>query len=649
MKGYSTLASAEWTFEASTIEEAQVEFDLAADKVKQLSAMKDLTAVAGLSHEQLSRAQKIEIFKQGSDQKYNSEFFKQNENDDAQGLLDVLVVIDNSGSMSEEQTNLSTKLLPLLTYVSQSDWKIGVVTTDMSDGCLRDVIQKNQANPDQAFAAAIRAGTSGSGIEAGVPQAVSALSPACLGGQSWLRPNSTLAILIVSDEDNCSDGTRCSVAEHNSADYLIDYLSTIRQVGVNAKVFGLIWHKSQSQSQCQTGYRQGEIYSDLIADTGGSWGSICDSDYSVTLQAMSKDLSLILKTQFALKYEPFIETLEVFVNDQILRSGYKISGNVVEFDEAPPAGARISINYKYSTVAPSDSFTIKENADAESMIVYLDGRVSNDFTYSKNERKISFANAPQAREVKVTYKLDGILERNFSVEKGLDSSKIEVTVNDSIADRSSYTYDSNTGNIVFDTAPKDASAIKIKYQKVVGPLLEYPVFGPEEAMASVAVYDQWGTPMTVTFGDRTVIFANEDFTRGKTFVIEYDNVLATQERIDLGFDVYDESLVVTGESSGLCSSVSPSDSLVDISSCSFGASENIFLNFQYVKAHVSEFELSSDEYDMEQLLASKVNFAVLINGEATDKFSIEGTKLVMDGELAYGSIVTVKLYRDHDS
>ena len=400
LTGYSNVASAEWTFQASQVEDAEVEFDLDADRVKQFSTMRELSTIAGVSYEQINRAQKVEVFKQGSDQQFNSEFFKQNENDDAQGLLDVLVVIDNSGSMEEEQQNLSSKLLPLLTYVSESDWKIAVVTTDMSDGCLRDVISKNQQNPQSAFAAAIRAGVNGSGIEAGVPQAVRALDPACMGGQSWLRPNSTLAVLIVSDEDNCSDGTRCANPAHNTAGYLLDYLAGIRQVGVNAKVFGLVWHESQSQRQCRTGYRRALIYSDLIDATGGTWGSICDSDYSATLQAMSMDLSLILKTQFALEYTPNLGDLEVFVNEQRVLSGFRVLGNVLEFEEAPAAGARISVNYKYATAVPSKDFTLREAADSASIQVYLDGQAIQNFTYDEGQRKLSFDAAPQVREVK---------------------------------------------------------------------------------------------------------------------------------------------------------------------------------------------------------------------------------------------------------
>ena len=228
-------------------------------------------------------------------------------------------------------------------------------------------------------------------------------------------------------------GTRCANPAENRAEYLIDHLASIRQVGVNAKVFGLVWHASQSQRQCQTGYRRALVYSDLIDSTGGTWGSICDSDYSSTLQSISLDLSLILKTQFALEYAPVRETLEVFVDDQLIRDGFKVQGNVLEFDEAPAVGARIIVNYNYATQSPVAEFALREPADSDSLQVYLDGRLSEDFQYNSAERKLVFAQAPQVREIKVTYRPDTKLETRFKLEPDLQSSDIVVMVNGELA------------------------------------------------------------------------------------------------------------------------------------------------------------------------------------------------------------------------
>ncbi|SMF07432.1 hypothetical protein [Pseudobacteriovorax antillogorgiicola] len=647
---YNSLQSAEWKFQASTIDDVEVEVDLESETIKQFGTMQEQTVKAHLTHEQVTRAQKVEVFKQGSDQQTISEFFKQNENDDAQGLLDVLVVIDNSGSMAEEQANLSTKLMPLLSYVAQSDWRIGVVTTDVADGCLREMIQKNQSNPQQAFSNAIRAGTSGSGIEAGVPQAVSALSPACLGGSSWIRPNSTLAILYVSDEDNCSDGTKCAVDEQNSADYLLDYLATIRQVGVNAKVFGLIWHTSQEQSQCQTALRQGVVYSDLIEQTGGSWGSICDSDYSATLQAMSLDLSLILKTQFALQYTPFTESIEVVVNNTKVRTGYNIIGNVVTFDEAPPAGAKISINYRFTTSAPQASFTLNGNADPSAITVYLDGRPSTDFSYDSSKKQVQFTKPPQAREIKVVYREPGSLLKSFKIEPGLVASSVKASVDGRPVEASAFSYDSASGNVTFNSAPKDSSKIEFQYERVIGPLLSYPVFAPLEAMASVVVYDQFSSPLSATVGQQEITFDAGEYQKGKSYVIEYDNIFKNQSQIDLGYPIFSAMVKVTGDSTGDCGDLKPNGTIVDISACGFNGTENILFSFDYVKEHLQEFSLDTGEYDLDALLSSvDIAYAVTINGEATDKFVVEDRTISFSEELPINAEITVKLIRGHDS
>ncbi|NRA65510.1 MAG: hypothetical protein HRU19_13565 [Pseudobacteriovorax sp.] len=649
LKGYSTLASAEWTLNASDIESASVEFDLQAETVKQFNTMANSKAQATIEHVQIDRAQSVEIFQQGTDEQAISEFFKQNENDDAQGLLDILIVIDNSGSMAEEQNNLSTKLLPLLSYVEEADWQIGVVTTDASDGCMRDVIAKGQANIETAFADAIKAGINGTGIEAGIPQAVAALSPGCVSANGWLRPNSTLAVLIVSDEDNCSDGTQCAIAEHNSADYLLDHLNSIREPGINARVFGLIWHSSQAQSQCSTAYRQGNIYSDLIDATSGSWGSICDNDYSSTLQAMSLDLSLILKTQFALNYEPFLDSVEVTINDQVQTSGYSITGNVIEFDDAPDPGARIYVNYRFTTADPQSAFTLQSEADANAIKVYLDGNETDQFTYDAASRKVSFTRPPQAREIKVTYRGAGDLVKDFAVEAGLAKDDITAYIDGNQVSITNFSYNPESGIVSFTEAPGDGQTVKFDYSKVVGPKLGYAVFAPEDALDSVRVYDGFGTPIESELVDRVIVISEDEFELGRDFVIEFDNNLQAEDQLDLGFTVYNDSLKVSGQLTGECAAPVMEGTNVDLSSCGFDPSEIISMNFDFVKEHRTSFVLEdTEEIGLDEILSGDFAYVVKVNGEVTQEYSISDSEISFD-ELPIGAVISVKLFRGQDS
>ena len=52
------------------------------------------------------------------------------------------MVIDNSGSMFEEQVLLSTRLNPLLEHIGDTDWQIAIATTDSRD-CIKKIIDKD--------------------------------------------------------------------------------------------------------------------------------------------------------------------------------------------------------------------------------------------------------------------------------------------------------------------------------------------------------------------------------------------------------------------------------------------------------------------------------------------------------------------------
>ena len=120
---------------------------------------------------------------------------------------DVLFVIDNSCSMSEEQTDLSSNAVkfasPLL--VSDIDFQIGVITTDSAT--LRGPIV-TPATPDIVgeLQSQFLAGTSGSPYEIGMEMAFQATGggPGPFGAFSWdtgvLREDSFLTIVFVTDE-----------------------------------------------------------------------------------------------------------------------------------------------------------------------------------------------------------------------------------------------------------------------------------------------------------------------------------------------------------------------------------------------------------------------------------------------------------------
>ena len=93
---------------------------------------------------QAVRSNIVDSFVQGHDGAVRTETFAVSR----AGLLDILVVVDNSTSMEEEQANLSQKLAALTSAIDDTNWQLGVI--NMSSPCLRlgRVIRRNDADRD---------------------------------------------------------------------------------------------------------------------------------------------------------------------------------------------------------------------------------------------------------------------------------------------------------------------------------------------------------------------------------------------------------------------------------------------------------------------------------------------------------------------
>lgn len=277
------------------------------------------------------------------------------------GLVDIALVIDDSGSMQEEQNNLSTKLNDLVVSLKDANWQIGVVTTTVSsvlgiDRCKLTLIKSSDNDSEEKFIKAVTPGVNGDGNEQGIRAAVNALK---CNEKPWVRPNSTVAVLIVSDEDNCSDnGSDCLLSASRSEQFLIDYVEQDlkRDVGRNAGFYGIFAPPSES---CPTAGQIGKQYQKLVdykANGSQNYGNICDSSYKSTLERISGNIAKLLSSQFTLKHNPSADSVAVqgvkSNGDAITAADYRVDGNVITFrtGSEPALGSDINVTYKYSAV-----------------------------------------------------------------------------------------------------------------------------------------------------------------------------------------------------------------------------------------------------------------------------------------------------------
>ncbi|RYZ87272.1 MAG: hypothetical protein EOP04_12065 [Proteobacteria bacterium] len=276
------------------------------------------------------------------------------------GDADILIVIDDSDTMGEEQANLAAKLNDLLVEVKDSKWQIGVITTTVVvengfDKCVLTLIKSTEAGYQEKFRNAVSA-TNGSRNEQGIRQAVNGLRCAAT---PWVRPNSTLAVLIVSDEDNCSsNGSECPSQPSKTERYLINYVENDmeRVVGVNAGFYGIF---SPPAAPCKTAENVATQYQKLVnygANGSMNYGNICDTSYTQTLQRISKNIAQLLGSQFNLKGSPDMGTLKVTgtkANGSAIQSrDYSVRGQTLNFSSGNEPALNTEIVVTYKVTAP---------------------------------------------------------------------------------------------------------------------------------------------------------------------------------------------------------------------------------------------------------------------------------------------------------
>ena len=257
-------------------------------------------------------------------------------------VLDVLWVIDNSGSMMPFQQSLSSNIGSFMnTFLAASpDFHMAVITTDSYDFSV--VIDNTTPNPEQALGSLVVTGVMGSGMERGLTFAKSSLSNSLYAGPGgdFFRDDAVLVVVFVSDEpDYSGDWTS-----------FIPFFDGIKPAGafVPYAVIGDIPSGCNFQYGTSTRYAQaGYGYWDLVDHYGGNSYSICATDWGVQLQELAHEVTE--RRLFDLEEpDPIESTIEVYVNGQIVTEWtYDSTLNAVIFNDGhvPIEGQTIIIDY----------------------------------------------------------------------------------------------------------------------------------------------------------------------------------------------------------------------------------------------------------------------------------------------------------------
>ena len=211
--------------------------------------------------------------------------------------LDLLMVVDNSCSMTEEQLQLAPLAPSLMSLLQASgtDAHIGVVTTDMANASQSGKLQEgggfrfftnSTPNGAAALSAAIEVGTSGHIIEEGLSAAHAALTAPLVTGfnAGFRRPSADLAVLFLSDEpDQSPTGTPPLTV----ASFVSTFQADAATQGYNATMWPLVGPAPLGCSFANHSADVGSGYLDLPASFGGLAGSVCADRYDLYLTVLA--------------------------------------------------------------------------------------------------------------------------------------------------------------------------------------------------------------------------------------------------------------------------------------------------------------------------------------------------------------------------
>lgn len=302
--------------------------------------------------------------------------FKQNESTLSK-KIDILWVIDNSGSMGTSQKNLAKNISSFLTdFESHNfDFQMAVTTTDSwldlylkdSDrSSLRDgspwkktgtpIMGPKTPNFRDNFVETVQQGIVGDGDERAFQSIRTTLSNPL--NSSFLRKDSYLAIVIISDEDDRSIPTAAEavkLSDLESPDLTYNYLDKLTRSNYSLPMFSVSAITVQDDACLNSIYsgtqKIGARYLDMVDKTRGISGSLC-GDFGESLSKISGRL-LELLTRFPLSRKPDVKTLNILVDSKVVPQSdtdgwsYDVVTNAISFhgSQVPSEGSTIKVDF----------------------------------------------------------------------------------------------------------------------------------------------------------------------------------------------------------------------------------------------------------------------------------------------------------------
>lgn len=266
--------------------------------------------------------------------------------------IDVLFVVDSTGSMASEQASFGDAAGGFIDGLDalDLDYQVGVTSMDLADqGALLGVpwiLTPEQDDVDQALAANLLVGTASPPPSQGLDAAALALADPLGVNAGFRRSDAALHVVFVSDGDDESGDV---LGDDPVAAFLGLLAAEESATGRAARASAIVGDVPDGCTGDGGTALAGERYVDTALGSGGKVESICSADFA----GIATDIGAVAvdyQVRFPLQADPVDDSVIVTVSGARMSAGWVIDHGepALVFEVAPPADATIDVVYSLS-------------------------------------------------------------------------------------------------------------------------------------------------------------------------------------------------------------------------------------------------------------------------------------------------------------
>ena len=259
--------------------------------------------------------------------------------------VDILWVIDTSGSMYRYDPQLMSGIEAMLLALPTTNWRLVMISNDPWRATLESqfplVPGDDIADAEDMYAAMGRGGWE-HGFDAVFDYVT--MNPYAT---TWMRTDAALLVVFVSDEEEQSWTTMTAVSDFTA------WYGSLRGGGVF--LASIVNQEYPTVSVCDWAVSSidvGDRYMEATNHFGGTVVDICAEDWTAGVTDATH--SIAPHESWPLTYEPTADSINVFINGSLQADStwtYSASDNVVYFTIIPAGGDLVEIGYLYMPVS----------------------------------------------------------------------------------------------------------------------------------------------------------------------------------------------------------------------------------------------------------------------------------------------------------